>query len=70
MTDTGPTEGEEWYGEEVLELKPLSSEEGWKIYRVDGDKSGDDFVVKVINPDHPRGVKIKHAHFAIDFLAK
>jgi hypothetical protein len=69
MTDTGPTEGEEWFGKEVLEIKSLS-EEGWKIYRVDGNKSEADFIVKVINPDHPRGIKIKHAHFAIDFFGK
>jgi len=69
MTDSGPTEGEEWYGAEVLELKELHAD-GWEIYKVEGDKSPDDFVVKVINPDHPRGIKIKHAHFAIDFFGK
>lgn len=69
MSETGPTEGEEWYGKEVLEILDLERD-GWKIYRVDGDKSPDDFVVKVINPDHPRGIKIKHAHFAIDFFGK
>jgi hypothetical protein len=68
MTDTGPTEGEKWYGKEVLEIESLVDDE-WKIYRVDGDKSEDDFVVKMINPDHPRGIKIKHAHLAVDFLA-
>jgi len=65
MSDTGPTEGEEWYGNEVLDIIDLESD-GWKIYRVDGDISEDDFIVKVINPSHPRGVKIKHAHFAYD----
>jgi hypothetical protein len=69
MSETGPTEGEKWYGNEVLDIIDLSAEE-WKIYRVDGDKSENDFVVKVINPDHPRGIKIKHAHFAIDFFGK
>ena len=69
MPDSGPTEGEEWYGKEVLDIIELS-EDGWKIYRVDGDLSEDDFIVKMINPDHPRGVNIKHAHFAIDFFGK
>lgn len=69
MTDTGPTVGEEWYGKEVLEKKDLLTD-GWEIYRVQGDISEDDFVVKVINPDHPRGIKVKHAHFAIDFFGK
>lgn len=69
MTDTGPTEGQEWYGKKVLDIIYLSRK-GWKIYRVDGDLSEDDFIVKMINPDHPRGIKIKHAHFAIDFFGK
>lgn len=69
LADSGPTEGEKWYGKEVLDIIELSADD-WKIYRVDGEKSEKDFVVKMMNPDHPRGIKIKHAHFAIDFYGK
>lgn len=69
MSNNGPTEGEEWYGKEVLDIIDLS-EDDWKIYRVAGDLSENDFIVKMINQHHPRGIKIKYAHFAIDFFGK
>lgn len=69
MADEKPTEGEEWYGNEVLEVRDLSLDE-WLIFRVPGSKSEEDFIVKVINEDHPQGISVQHAHFAIDFFGK
>lgn len=64
-----PVVGETWWGNEVLEIRELS-EEGWIIFKVPGRISEDDFIVKVINPDHPRGVSVQHAHFALDLYGK
>lgn len=64
-----PTVGETWWGNEVLEVLELS-EDGWIVFKVPGSISEDDFIVKVINPDHPRGISVQHAHFALDLYGK
>lgn len=68
MTDK-PEAGEEWFGNEVLEVRDLSLE-GWVVFKIPGTKSEDDFIVKVINPDHSQGIAVQHAHFAIDLFGK
>ena len=52
----------------VLEVVELSN--GWQIVKTENEKSPHDFKVKIINPEHPRGLTIQHAHFAIDFYCK
>jgi hypothetical protein len=64
-----PIVGETWWGNEVLEVRELSME-GWIVFKVPGRISEDDFIVKVINPDHPRGISVQHAHFALDLYGK
>lgn len=64
-----PTAGENWYGKEVLEVRDLSLEE-WIIFKIPGNKSEEDFIVKVTNPEHPQGIAVQHAHFAIDYYGK
>lgn len=64
-----PRAGETWWGNEVLEVRELE-QDGWIIFKVPGSKSENDFVVKVINPDHSRGFSVQHAHFALDLYGK
>lgn len=64
-----PEVGETWYGNEVIEVRDLSLD-CWLVYKTPGDKSENDFIVKVINPDHPQGISIQHAHFAVDLFGK
>ncbi len=52
----------------VLEVVTLSN--GWQIAKTEDTKSQRDFKVKVISPEHPKGLTIKHAHFFIDFYGK
>jgi hypothetical protein len=52
----------------VLDIIDLSN--GWQIVKTENEKSPRDFKVKIINPEHPQGLTIKHAHFAIDFYGK
>jgi len=40
------------------------------VVKTEDKKSPRDFKVKVINPQHPKGLTVKHAHFAIDFYGK
>lgn len=68
MSD-GPVVGEEWRGNEVLAVRDLSLD-GWLLYKIPGSISDNDFIVKVINPDHPIGISVQHAHFAIDLYGK
>lgn len=68
MSD-GPEVGEEWRGNEVLAVRDISLD-GWLLYKIPGSISDDDFIVKVINPDHPIGISVQHAHFAIDLYGK
>ncbi|MEM2980124.1 MAG: hypothetical protein QW385_01935 [Thermoproteota archaeon] len=55
-------------GKKVLDVTTLSN--GWQVVKTENAKSPRDFRVKIINPDHPKGLTIKHAHFAIDFYGK
>lgn len=64
MVEVGDTSG----GHEILEVKELSANQ--TLIKTEGDLSAEDFRVKLINEYHPRGVTIKHAHFAIDFFGK
>lgn len=64
MVDVGDTSN----GDEILEVKELS--ENQTLIRTEGTLSDEDFRVKLINEHHPRGVTVKHAHFAIDFYGK
>lgn len=64
-----PIVGEEWRGKEVLEARELSLD-GWIVFKIPGSKTADDFIVKVINPDHPWGISVAHAHFALDLYGK
>lgn len=52
----------------VLEVVELSN--GWQVVKTENRKSPRDFKVKIINPEHPQGLTIKYAHFAIDFYGK
>lgn len=52
----------------VLDIATLSN--GWQVVKTEGTKSAEDFMVKIISPQHPIGFTIKHAHFAIDFYGK
>lgn len=52
----------------VLDVINLSN--GWQLIKTENAKSPRDFKVKVINPQHPQGLTIKHAHFALDFYGK
>lgn len=60
--------GDSSNGDEILEVKELS--DGLTLIRTEGYESEDDFRVKVVNDQHPIGVTVKHAHFAIDFYGK
>ncbi len=66
--------GQERGDQKVLEILDLSN--GWQLSKWTGTKktkkpkSPNDFVVKVISPDHPLGFAITHRHFAIDFYGK
>jgi len=64
MVEVGDTSN----GDEILEVKELSDNQ--TLIRTEGTLSDDDFRVKLINEHHPRGVTVKHAHFAIDFFGK
>lgn len=64
MVNVGDTSN----GDEILEVKELT--ENQTLIRTEGALSNEDFRVKLINGNHPRGVTIKHAHFAIDFFGK
>ncbi|MEM3792550.1 MAG: hypothetical protein QXH47_04455 [Candidatus Bathyarchaeia archaeon] len=55
-------------GKKVLAAVNLSN--GWQVVKTEDKKSPRDFKVKVINPQHPKGLTVKHAHFAIDFYGK
>jgi hypothetical protein len=55
-------------GKKVLDVVDLSN--GWQIVKTENTKSPRDFKVKIISPNHPQGLTIKHAHFAIDFYGK
>jgi len=60
--------GDTLNGKEVFEVLELSNE--WELAKTENGKSEGDFRVKLVNEEHPRGVTIKHAHFAIDFFGK
>lgn len=64
MVEVGDTSS----GDEILEVLHLSDNQ--TLIRTEGDLSAEDFRVKLINEHHPRGVTVKHAHFAIDFFGK
>lgn len=64
MVEVGDTSN----GDEILEVKELSDNQ--TLIRTEGTLSEEDFRVKLINEYHPRGVTVKHAHFAIDFFGK
>lgn len=64
MVEVGDTSN----GDPILEVRELSNNQ--TLIRTEGDLSPDDFRVKLINEYHPRGVTVKHAHFAIDFYGK
>lgn len=64
MVEVGDTSN----GDEILAVKELSDNQ--TLLRTEGDLSAEDFRVKLINEYHPRGVTVKHAHFAIDFFGK
>jgi len=55
-------------GKKVLDVVNLSN--GWQVVKTENTKSSRDFRVKIISPQHPGGLTIKHAHFAIDFYGK
>lgn len=55
-------------GKKVKDIVNLSN--GWQVVKTENGKSPHDFKVKIINPTHPIGLTIKHAHFAIDFYGK
>lgn len=61
--------GDDFRGKEILDVREVPSN-GWTIFKTEGAKSDDDFVVRVRNDQHPIGIKVKHAHFAIDFFGK
>lgn len=63
-----PEVGDTSNGDEILEVKELSDNQ--TLIRTEGTLSDEDFRVKLINEHHPRGVTVKHAHFAIDFFGK
>lgn len=64
MVEVGDTSN----GDEIFEVKELSSNQ--TLLRTEGDHSEEDFRVKLKNENHPVGVTLKHAHFAIDFFGK
>lgn len=64
MVEVGDTSN----GDEIFEVKELSDNQ--TLVRTEGTLSDEDFRVKLINEHHPRGVTVKHAHFAIDFFGK
>jgi len=60
--------GQRIRGKRVLDVVNLSN--GWQIIKTENTKSPRDFKVKVVNPKHPQGLTVKHAHIAIDFYGK
>lgn len=60
--------GDRIRGRKVLDVVNLSN--GWQVVKTENTKSPRDFRVKIVNPKHPQGLTIKHAHFAIDFYGK
>ena len=60
--------GDKIRGKKVFEVITISDE--LQIVKTEDSKSCNDFRVKIINPKHPRGLTIKHAHFAIDLYGK
>lgn len=64
MVEVGDTSN----GDKILEVLELTDNQ--TLIRTEGELSEEDFRVKLINGHHPRGVTVKHAHFAIDFFGK
>jgi len=59
--------GDRLRGKKVLDVVNLPD---CQIVKTENKKSKLDFRVKLINAQHPAGLTLKHAHFAIDFYGK
>ncbi|MEM2619434.1 MAG: hypothetical protein QXR87_07180 [Candidatus Hadarchaeales archaeon] len=51
-------------------MEVVNLSDGSQVAKTENSKSVGDFRVKLVNGEHPQGLTIKHAHFAIDFYGK